>query len=248
MSRRTTGARPARAGALASLALALSLGACDGEPPPPPPPGDAGAEDAEVPDPFVDTDGDGLCDSTELARGTDPLAIDTDDDGLTDRVEVDLGYQPTRPSSPEREALVFLTENERGGVQVPIERVVRGEGENYTGTFEPLPVSDRLDLTAGDFFTTALAVGAVPRENVFEIAPEEQRFYGVVGRTQLVFEVRFAFGDNVARSCARAYPFRYQIKRSDGRLLYIGRFLLVVLPVGDRLDTTEWCVFDGRCR
>ena len=69
----------------------------------------------------------------------------------------------------------------------------------------------------------------------------------MVGETQLVYEVRFAFGANTPRLCTRAYPFRYQIKRSDGRLVYLGRFLLIVLPAGQRLDTAEWCPPEGGC-
>lgn len=43
-----------------------------------------------------DTDGDGLIDVEELARGTDPSDADTDDDGIKDGVEV-YGQNPTNP-------------------------------------------------------------------------------------------------------------------------------------------------------
>lgn len=249
MSIRTRGLRR-RSGAIAPwLAIALLAG-CSNEPaPPPPPPGDGGGPaepdgSAAVP---RDTDGDGLCDGSELSYGTDPANADTDDDGLPDRVEVELGYKPARPDSPSREALTFLGESELASRQLVVAHIVRGDGENYTGAFEALPVKDRLDLTALDFYRESLAVGATPMENVFDVAPEEQRFYAVSGRTQLVFEVRFEFGQNVPRLCARAYPFRYHIKRSDGALMYAARSLLIVLPPGDRLDTTEWCVYEGGC-
>lgn len=230
---------------IAAVALLLAFGCDDGAPAPPPPSPDASSRDAAVA--FRDTDGDGLCDSTELGRGTDPTVPDSDMDGLTDRTEVDFGYQPTRPDSPARDVLVFLSETEGATAQHLVTRTVRGEGENYTGAFEGLAVLDRLDLTAADFYVDSVAVAATPSENVFEVVPEEERFYGVLGRTLLAYEVRFAFGDNVPRSCARAYPFRYQIKRSDGTLVYLGRFLLVVLPAGQRLDTTDWCVPEGGC-
>ncbi len=37
---------------------------------------------------FIDSDGDGLTDTEELARGTDPHNRDTDDDGLSDYIEI----------------------------------------------------------------------------------------------------------------------------------------------------------------
>lgn len=233
----------------ASLFLALVLAAgCDGDPPPPPPPpGDGGGLDGAIPNPGLDSDGDGLCDGTERIRNTDPFSPDTDLDGITDRVELDFGYNPLQPSSPDRAQVFFLTENPVSTRQVPITRVIRGDGENYTGAFESLPVLDELDQSAINFYEDSLAVGAIPMANVVMVAPEEERFYGVVGQTELVFEVRLSFGGNVPRLCTRAYPFRYQIKRSDGRILYIGRFLMVVLPDGERIDTAEWCEPFGGC-
>lgn len=231
-----------------TIAMSLALVGCPGSnTPPPPPPGDAGPViDGEVID-FTDTDGDGLCDRTELMWGTDPLLVDTDGDGLTDRVERDFGFAPLEPGSPERGDLIFMTETESGSVQLGIERIVRGEGETYTGGFEALPVDDLLDVDAGGLLEANLASGAIPRENVFEVRAEEAQIVGVFGRTQLVYETRFAFGRNVPRLCARAYPWRYAIKRDDGVLVYLRRFLLVVLPQGRRIDTAEWCVPEGGC-
>ena len=48
-------------------------------------------------DVFVDTDRDGLGDTDEVARGTDPRRPDTDGDGLPDGFEVRYGLAPLDP-------------------------------------------------------------------------------------------------------------------------------------------------------
>jgi hypothetical protein len=53
-----------------------------------------GALFGPVIDVFVDTDGDGLGDADEAARGTDPRNPDTDGDGLRDGFEVRHGFDP----------------------------------------------------------------------------------------------------------------------------------------------------------
>jgi hypothetical protein len=63
----------------------------------------AGAFFARVstpPPPVVlDSDGDGLTDADEIARGTDPMNPDTDADGLGDGAEVTLGTNPMNPDT-----------------------------------------------------------------------------------------------------------------------------------------------------
>jgi hypothetical protein len=44
-----------------------------------------------------DTDGDGLTDGTEATKGTDPLKLDTDGDGINDGTEVANGSDPLTP-------------------------------------------------------------------------------------------------------------------------------------------------------
>jgi hypothetical protein len=63
------------------MGLLLVLGACA--------PGDDSG------DPDVDSDGDGLLDSEELALGTDPDATDSDGDGTDDGDEVAENTSPT---------------------------------------------------------------------------------------------------------------------------------------------------------
>ncbi len=46
-----------------------------------------------------DTDGDGLFDKDEVDRGLNPLSPDTDGDGLTDKLEIDRGTDPLNPDT-----------------------------------------------------------------------------------------------------------------------------------------------------
>ena len=229
---------------------AVVFGGCPGpnDPPPPPPSDDGGTIDLlDAGEPFIDTDGDGLCDGTELAWGTDPLMVDSDSDGLTDRAERDFGYAPLLPDSPPRDELVFMEEVADATAQLGLPIVVRGEGETYTGVFQALPIANRLDYDASTFLEGARAVGADPMDNVFEVQEEAGVFRGVFGRPQLIYEVRFAFGGNTPRNCVTAFPFRHQVKREDGVTVGFGRYLLVLLPDNQRLANAEWCVPDGGC-
>ena len=230
-------------GALTGCIAALAVAGCPKLPPAPPLPPDSGVPtDAPVVIDYTDTDGDGLCDRTELSRGTNPTVADTDGDGLTDRVEVDFGFQPTRTDSPDRELLVPIVEAPGREARLTILHTVRGEGASYTGAFQALSTAGDLDASA--FYRASLAFGASPRENVFEIIPEEERITGVFDRTQLIYEVFFEVPLTLeSRGCIHAYPFRYNIKRDDGTLVFARRYVLVVSPEG----VTDWCPPQGLC-
>jgi len=225
---------------LASLGSTLLSGCPDSTTPPPVPVLDSGPVEVDG-GLYVDSDGDGLCDATERTRGIDPLDQDTDDDGFTDFVEVIFGYNPALPASPDRGIVFPIRESPESVVQVVTSLLVRGSGEDFTGAFEGLWARDTAGATASDFYDSSVALYANPEDNAAVIEADAERFRGVVGRTELGFEVRLGFGDNVERRCVRAYPFRYNVKRSDGRLVGFSRFLLLVLPVGDTLATGDWC-------
>lgn len=186
---------------------------------------------------------DGLCNDTEFARHTDPFDGDTDADGYSDWVEVVFGYDPLRPAEPDRDIVSVLRESPGAETAVPTSIVVRGRGEDYTGAFEGLYARDPLGTTASDFYAGSVALYANPEDNVALLEPDAERFRAVVGTTELFFEVRFEYGeDDLVRRCLRAYPWRYTVKRSDGRLVSSARKLLVVVPEGETITGGEWCV------
>lgn len=228
------------------LALALLVAACGSSHPSPPPPGDGSVPDGPV-TPTNDTDGDGLCDTSELMRGTDPLLADTDADGFTDLAEVRFGTNPVLASSPDRTNVFILRESPDATVQVPIDVDVRGRGEDYTGGFMPLGASPDTSTSAMDFFSGTVALYAEPSGNVGLLDADAASFSGVTGTTHLGYEVRFAFGGALPRSCIRAYSFLYSVKRSDGRIVSSTRDVLVVMPLDQRLETGDWCTPPSGC-
>lgn len=191
-----------------------------------------------------DSDGDFVCDDTEERRGSDPRSPDTDEDGYDDFVEIVFGYDPTDPTDPGRDVVFTMRETREASLQVQAERVVNGDGEDFVGAFEALEAMDLMSLTAADYYTESVALFADPMDNVAVLDADAEAFRGTVGRTRLGWEIRFEFGDHLPRDCARAYPFRYTVKRNDGTVVGLQRYLLVILPVGDTLATAAWCVPD----
>jgi len=185
-----------------------------------------------------DDDNDGLCNENEMNRATDPLDPDTDGDGYSDFVEVAHGYNPLIAAIPADEEVFQLLQEPGALVRAPHALVIRGAGEDYVGAFESLAADDADGLLADDFWGGSIALFANPPENVAVVEEEAERFRGVVGRTELNFETTFEFDPATFESCLRAYPFRYQVKRSDGTVLAAERYLLVVVPP---INTGEWC-------
>lgn len=189
-------------------------------------------------DPFVDSDGDGLCDPQELARGTRVDDTDTDADGYSDLAEVSLGFDPLLPASPDRADIVILQELPGATAHVTAVVAVSGMGETYTGAFMPGRQAFEDGQSASLYFEGAEAIGAEPMANV--VAIEGERLLGVDGRTQLVFDLRFRF-DDPELACKRAYPFQYAVKREDGRIVGIRRFTLLIQPPPGTPGDDTWC-------
>jgi hypothetical protein len=226
------------------VALLLGATGCPRSVPPAPNLDGGPGVDGDVRPPEPDTDGDGLCDGTEAGRGTDPLRPDTDGDLFDDRTEVDWGFNPLRTDSPARALLAVLDERAGAEASVSIRLTVRGQGQSYTGEFQESPSLDPEGLDARSFYVRSTAVGAVPMNNVFEVVPEEERFLGVVGTTDLVLQVDLAWDDGEPRGCRRLHPFRYVVKRDDGTTVFSRRYFVVIVPEDD--DGT-WCPPPGRC-
>jgi hypothetical protein len=201
-----------------------------------PPPGDRdGAVDVR------DRDGDGLCNETEDARMTSADAADTDLDGWSDLWEILVATDPLDATRPDRAFVHVLRESSGATLAVPVEVEVSAAGEDYAGAFEAEAIQDPLGQTAASYFLEAVATFAAPNDNVAFVDAEGESFRAVVGRTLLGFELRFDFAGERA-DCARAYPFRYTVKRSDGIIVASRRLILVVVPEGGALGTTPWCV------
>mgnify|MGYP004150709721 CR=1 FL=1 len=158
-------------------------------------------------------------------------------------VFADTGWEPR----PVYAWLAVLRERAEAAIDIPLQQSVFGNGEDYTGSFEALGTPDEAGETATDFYGGGRATFAEPPENVALIDVDEEAFRGVVGRTLLGFELRFVRGASPTRGCIRAHLFRYNVKRSDGRLVGAQRNLLVVLPPSTSLETGEWCRPSSGC-
>ena len=221
--------RSVRVAVAVVLTVGLALVGCNRSRPPSLPPTDGGPEDGGPP-PMTDTDGDGLCDFDEEQRRTDPLSADTDVDGFSDYAEAIAGSDPFLSDSPNRDLLVFLTEETGDSVDVPVAFSVRGIGETFLGQFTALPLSIEDDgTTAATFYAGGRTAGASPMENV-RGPTDDERFRGVFGRTLLAFSLHFQQPQE-PRGCMRAFPFSYSLKRDDGSFAgSVTRWLVVTPP------------------
>lgn len=208
-----------------------------------------GEGDAAVPErdaaPIRDSDGDGLCDDTELSRGTDPTNADTDGDGFSDLVEIHVYGDALMIDSPDRDDLVVLPTDRLATSSIPLTFTVRGEGGSYVGGFSarPRPLADT--TSANDFFLRASAVAGTPPANVGLV--EEERFVGVVGRTLFTYQLDFEYRGDALIDCMRAYPFTYLVKLEDGSIVGSQTRILLVAPRGMEPGTGAWCADADFC-
>lgn len=196
--------------------------------------------------PGDDSDGDGLCDTTEASLGLSPFVADTDGDGYSDTIEYASGSDGRMRDSPDPATVVFLTEAPGASIDTSLTVSVNADGQTYSGSFSDVRglLADPA-LAASSYLTGARAVGASPPENV--ILVDGQSFVGVRNRTLLFYELTFA-SVSLAEGCLRGFAFQYAVKDdSDGRLVAVRRGLLVVAPPGLGPGTADWCPLRDRC-
>ena len=204
----------------------------------------APAEDAAVAPP--DDDGDGLCDDTENEFATNPSALDTDGDTLPDLIELLNGFDATDPEEPAADQVGYLPAGRTASIDFMIRATVDGNGQGISGGFQSLASIYTDGSSAADFFAGASAVNALPVDGVRSIDEGSAYFAAVLGKTRLVFNLRFAypferFGEV---DCARAYPFRFSIKTDDGETRAERRYLLVVHAGEDTAQDIAHCLPD----
>ncbi len=200
------------------------------------PPGDSG------PPPDLDSDGDGLCDTTELFYQSDPFLPDTDGDGFGDFAEVQNASDPLSVSSPDRRRVYYLSEEPTGMTTVPVAFSVRGIGETFTGELVRAPqriVDD--GTTATSFYAGSRAVDAIPIDNL-RGGIVDTSFRGVIGRTRLAYEIYFR-QSRPARGCLAGYPFQYVTKTGEGTYRGSLSGWLVIAPRGIEVGSpgATWC-------
>lgn len=190
--------------------------------------------------PSGDSDRDGICDSTEQNIGTNPFVADSDSDGFPDDVELAFDSDPHAPGEPNRDDVVYVSESATAALSVmPLIRV-RGMGQTFTGYIVP-GTSSRASGSAAELVQAAFASGAYPMSNVFRIDTEAQRFEGVEGTTQLLFELRLFAGSMEARDCRRSFVLRYFAKTSEGAVYSGPSYLVVVTPDAASESLATWC-------
>jgi hypothetical protein len=189
---------------------------------------------------YVDTDDDGLCDISEENMGTDPKKADSDSDGYPDLVEVINGFDAIDPRSPTADQVVFLTEEAGSTADVTASVLVDGNGEQYTGAFEPLDVLTGEELTVADFFNGLTALSATPPDNALGLDAKSGRFTAVQGRTLLTFSIHFAFTDQRLSDVIHGYPFNFFVKSPDDEQIGTEQYLLVTLPLDSDIKKGTW--------
>lgn len=193
-----------------------------------------------------DSDSDGLCDSTELDIGTDPNNADSDHDGLPDLVELGNGFDPTNPNSPMADQLAHLEAKPGATLDFPVRATVDGDGQGVTGSFQAVTSIYADGTSAEDYYQGSVAIAVDPVDAVRNIDAPSAHFDSVLGPARLVFSLRFVYSDVRANpTCAKSYPFKYNIKSDDGSISADRLSLLIVEPEGQNGRDVPHCLPAG---
>lgn len=199
------------------------------------------------PDP-ADADGDGLCDDSEVALGTDPQRLDADQDGIPDLIEVALDYDSSDALRPAPTAIAKLPTVPGATANLEVRVQLSGAGEGVEGVLRPLgslydlPVETRLLLDG--VVTTA----ATPQDNVRDVSATTARIGAVTGLTQLVFRASFRFGlaADALPPCVLSFPVAFVLKSDDAQEVARRDLLLLVGP-SESLSEAEAHCFPDVC-
>ena len=200
------------------------------------------------PRPGADTDGDGLCDLTEIRLGTDPTKADTDGDGYPDWHETSNRSDAASGSEPPPADLSTLVESPTSTVSWGTTARVSGSGATYFPDFLAALSDDPFGTTASAFYVGTRALDASPRDNVGRIDTATGQFQGVVGTTQLFFVSDFAYGTVPTRGCLRLYSFYVRVKTDTGSYVAAKKGYLLVGPAGASPLTGPWCDPPSPCQ
>jgi hypothetical protein len=228
--------------------VAASLVGCPRMRPPPIIEEDGGEVLLDVPfvEPGIDTDSDGLCDSTEATLGLAVGDSDTDDDGFSDAIEYAIGYDARRMDSPDRANVVYLREAPGARIDAALTFTAFGEGETLHGLFSDVRgVTTDPELSAFDYFADAQAIGALPPDAIMGV--EGERFLGLRARATLTVRIGFE-NASLAAGCVRGFAFQYVLRdETSTRIAGSHRGLLVVTPDGVTPAGDTWCPIQPGC-
>jgi hypothetical protein len=202
---------------------------------------DTGVEAAPL-STYIDSDDDGLCDSSERVAGTSIENPDSDGDSYPDVIEVAYGFNALDPNAPRDEQVVSLVEASGASVTLIAQVQVEGVGEQYTGLFESFDPISSQTTTAADLLVGVRAIAADPPDNVHGIEENAARFASVKGLTELTFSLRFAYDEQSTSECKRGYPFSFSAKRPDRSQVGTERYLLISIPTESNSVEVSWCI------
>jgi hypothetical protein len=71
---------------------------------------------------------------------------------------------------------------------------------------------------------------------------DSERFGSVLGRTRLVFKLRFRVSTDKLADCTIGYPFEYRLKADNEKIVVSRDYLLVVRPETADGERANFCV------